>query len=104
MNRTQKKMIGLALFGLLAVGCNNVEDASATSTDEAALSAAPDGKGPAVCGPAHDPHKDRDHRFHKRCEHYSDKRQHRRGRAGNAGHVGHVIVEPDGHPCPCGGQ
>jgi glucokinase len=24
------------------------------------------------------------------------------GRAGNAGHIGHVIVEPDGHECPCG--
>jgi glucokinase len=26
------------------------------------------------------------------------------GREGNAGHVGHVIVEPEGHPCPCGGH
>lgn len=25
------------------------------------------------------------------------------GRTGNAGHVGHVVVEPDGHPCTCGG-
>lgn len=25
------------------------------------------------------------------------------GRLGNAGHIGHVVVEPDGHPCPCGG-
>jgi glucokinase len=24
------------------------------------------------------------------------------GRLGNAGHLGHVIVEPDGHRCPCG--
>jgi glucokinase len=26
------------------------------------------------------------------------------GRTGNAGHVGHVVVEPDGHPCTCGGR
>jgi glucokinase len=26
------------------------------------------------------------------------------GRTGNAGHVGHVVVEPDGHPCSCGGH
>jgi glucokinase len=26
------------------------------------------------------------------------------GRDGNAGHIGHVIVEPDGHECPCGGR
>jgi glucokinase len=26
------------------------------------------------------------------------------GRLGNAGHIGHVVVEPDGRPCPCGGQ
>src|SRR5262249_4932720 len=26
------------------------------------------------------------------------------GRTGNAGHVGHVVVEPDGHPCTCGGH
>jgi glucokinase len=24
------------------------------------------------------------------------------GALGNAGHIGHVIVEPDGHRCPCG--
>jgi glucokinase len=27
-----------------------------------------------------------------------------RGRRGNAGQIGHVVVEPDGLPCPCGGQ
>jgi glucokinase len=26
------------------------------------------------------------------------------GRLGNAGHIGHVVVEPDGHDCPCGGR
>jgi len=26
------------------------------------------------------------------------------GAQGNAGHIGHVIVEPDGHPCPCGAR
>jgi glucokinase len=26
------------------------------------------------------------------------------GAGGNAGHLGHVIVEPDGHRCPCGAQ
>lgn len=26
------------------------------------------------------------------------------GRTGNAGHVGHVVVDPDGHPCTCGGR
>lgn len=26
------------------------------------------------------------------------------GADGNAGHIGHVVVEPDGHPCPCGGR
>jgi glucokinase len=26
------------------------------------------------------------------------------GADGNAGHIGHVIVEPDGHPCGCGGH
>jgi glucokinase len=26
------------------------------------------------------------------------------GRTGNAGHVGHLVVEPDGHPCTCGGR
>jgi glucokinase len=26
------------------------------------------------------------------------------GRLGNAGHIGHVIVEPDGHRCPCGAR
>ncbi len=25
------------------------------------------------------------------------------GASGNAGHVGHVIVDPEGHPCSCGG-
>lgn len=79
-----RKMIGLALLGVLGVGCGNLEDAGAASTDEAALSAAPDGKGPAACGPAHDARKDRDHRFHKRCEHYNEKRPHRNGRGGNA--------------------
>jgi len=26
------------------------------------------------------------------------------GAAGNAGHIGHVVVQPDGHPCVCGGR
>jgi glucokinase len=26
------------------------------------------------------------------------------GADGNAGHIGHVIVEPDGHECPCGAR
>jgi glucokinase len=26
------------------------------------------------------------------------------GGQGNAGHIGHVVVEPDGHPCGCGGR
>lgn len=26
------------------------------------------------------------------------------GDDGNAGHIGHVMVEPDGHTCPCGAQ
>lgn len=26
------------------------------------------------------------------------------GASGNAGHLGHVIVEPDGHRCPCGAR
>jgi glucokinase len=26
------------------------------------------------------------------------------GASGNAGHLGHVIVDPDGHRCPCGAQ
>ena len=26
------------------------------------------------------------------------------GAGGNAGHIGHVIVEPDGHECPCGAR
>jgi len=26
------------------------------------------------------------------------------GATGNAGHIGHVIVEPDGHECPCGAR
>jgi glucokinase len=26
------------------------------------------------------------------------------GAAGNAGHIGHVIVEPEGHECPCGAR
>jgi glucokinase len=26
------------------------------------------------------------------------------GDSGNAGHIGHVIVEPDGHECPCGAR
>ena len=26
------------------------------------------------------------------------------GASGNAGHIGHVIVEPDGHLCPCGAR
>ena len=25
------------------------------------------------------------------------------GALGNAGHIGHVVVEPEGHPCVCGG-
>jgi glucokinase len=26
------------------------------------------------------------------------------GAADNAGHIGHIVVEPDGHRCPCGAQ
>ncbi len=26
------------------------------------------------------------------------------GAAGNAGHIGHLIVEPEGHACPCGAR
>jgi glucokinase len=26
------------------------------------------------------------------------------GLTGNAGHIGHIVVEPDGHPCTCGGR
>ena len=26
------------------------------------------------------------------------------GRTGNAGHIGHIVLEPDGHPCTCGGR
>src|SRR6201999_4016464 len=37
-----------------------------------------------LCGAAHDPRKDRDHRFHKRCERYQMKHPHRDGRGGNA--------------------
>ncbi len=38
----------------------------------------------AACGPAHDPDHDRDHRFHKRCEHYRHRHAFHRSRAGNA--------------------
>jgi hypothetical protein len=78
------KMIGMGLLGVWALGCGQLDDSSTATSEAAALSAAPDGRGAPACGPAHDPRKDRDHRFHNRCEHYAQKHPHRDGRAGNA--------------------
>jgi hypothetical protein len=83
MNRNGK-VIGMSVLGVLALGCGQMDDTTTSTSEAAALSSAADGRGAAACGAAHDPRKDRDHRFHKRCERYEQKHAHRDGRAGNA--------------------
>jgi hypothetical protein len=83
MKNLRGTMIGMLLLGGLGIGCGDIDDASTATSEEAALSAAPDGHGAPACGAALDPHKDRDHRFHKRCERYGQKHPHKDGRAGN---------------------
>jgi hypothetical protein len=77
--------ISLGLVGALAAGCGQLDDPSTSTSEAVALSsAAMEGRGVPACGPTHDPNKDRDHRFHKRCERYGQKHAHRDGKAGNA--------------------
>src|SRR5258706_15107847 len=83
MNRNGK-MIGMSMLGILALGCGEMDNSTTSTSESAALSSAADGRGAAACGPAHDPRKDRDHAFHKRCERDAQKHAHRDGRAGNA--------------------
>jgi len=78
------KMISMGLLGVFALGCGEMNDSSTATSEAAALSSASAGHGPAACGPAHDPLKDRDHHFHKRCERYGQKHPDHDGRAGNA--------------------
>jgi hypothetical protein len=77
-------LVGIALWSSLVLGCADMNDPGEVASEEAALSAKPDARGALACGPAHDPHLDRDHRFHRRCERYAQKRPHHDGRAGNA--------------------
>jgi hypothetical protein len=65
------------------IGCGQLDDSGATAGEEAALSVGVD-RSVAACGAAHDPGKDRDHRFHKKCERYRQKGPHREGKEGNA--------------------
>ncbi|MDB4979622.1 MAG: hypothetical protein JWM82_374 [Myxococcales bacterium] len=75
--------ISLGMTAGLA-GCGQMEDSGATESEPAALSVGAVGQGAPACGAAHDPAKDRDHRFHKRCERYQQKHPHRDGRDRNA--------------------
>jgi hypothetical protein len=71
-------------FGLVAAfsGCDQLGP-EVDGEDALALSARGNKDDPD-CERVHDPRTDRDHRFHKRCERYSQKNRRRSGKAGNA--------------------
>lgn len=68
----------LVALAASAAGCGG--NAGAEVEDVAAAISAPDA---ADCTP-HDPNHDRDHAFHKRCEHYSDRGHYNRRKTGSA--------------------
>jgi hypothetical protein len=86
MNKTQIGRGALAVslgVAAAAIGCGDLntigEDAeSAALSGRATKPADPD------CERVHDPRSDRDHRFHKRCEHYQQKHRRRGGSSGTA--------------------
>lgn len=53
----------------------------------------PDG----ACGPAHDPDHDRDHHFHKRCEHYRHRHLFHRGHGNNADMAVRTLLDGKGN-------
>jgi hypothetical protein len=72
------RMVSLVLAATM-IGCGDMsEDGTAIESD--ALSTMEDG----VCGKSHNPDRDRDRKFHKRCEHYKHTRRYKRRKAGSA--------------------
>lgn len=51
----------------------------------------------AACAPPHDPDHDRDHRFHKRCEHYRHRHFFHRGHGGNADLAVRTLLDSKGN-------
>lgn len=66
--------------------------AGAATVESEALTAVPDG----ACGAAHDPDRDRDHMFHKRCEHYRHLHRYHRGKAANAHLAVRTMIDSQG--------
>jgi hypothetical protein len=75
------RMVSLLLASTM-VGCAEMGEMAEddTTLEEGALSTIEDG----VCGASHNPDRDRDHKFHKRCEHYKHRRRYKRRKAGDA--------------------
>jgi hypothetical protein len=78
VRKNSLRMVSLLLAATMAGCADMAEDDTTVEAD--ALSIFEDG----VCGASHDPDRDRDHKIHKRCEHYKHTRRYRRRKVGNA--------------------
>lgn len=81
VRKSNPRMVAVLLASTF-IGCGELDDLAVddTTPEVEALSTIEDG----VCGASHDPDRDRDHKFHKRCEHYKHRRRYKRRKVGSA--------------------
>jgi hypothetical protein len=78
VRKSNWRMVSLLLAATM-VGCAELPEDG--TTFEGALSTTTED---GACGPSHNPDRDRDHKFHKRCEHYKHTRRYKRRKDGDA--------------------